>query len=137
MEVPIKNSWDLRQEIIRLKELEQEQSLALKERFSSPMAVFSTVYSIFPKSSEGEHKTNIFNQDYISIISRFLIPLTLNKTLFKNSGFIIKALVGMVSQKASGYINEGSVYGVWDKVKSLFSKKGSKVTVQEKYPYSL
>ena len=136
MEVPIRNSWDLRQEIVRLRELEQEQGLALKERFSSPMAVFSTVYSLFPKSSDsGEHKTNIFNQDYISILSRFLIPLTLNKTLFKNSGFIIKALVGLVSQKASGYINEGSVAGIWDKVKSLFAKKGT--TVQEKYPYSL
>lgn len=136
MEPSITNSTDLRQEIIRLKGLETEQSEALKARFSSPMAIFSTLYSLFPKSNhDGESKTNIFNQDFVSIISRFLIPLTLNKTLFKNSGFLIKALVGLVSQKASGFINEDSVVSVWDKVKHLFSKK--KNDVDQRYPYGL
>ena len=135
MEPEIKNSWDLRQEIIRLKGVEEEQSVALKARFSSPVAVLTTLYSLFPKANNtGENKTNIFNQDFVSILSRFLIPLTLNKTLFKNSGFIIKALVGLVSQKASGYINEDSVISVWDKVKHLFTKKEK---VDQRYPYGL
>jgi hypothetical protein len=135
MEPVIKNSWDLRQEIIRLKGVEEEQSVALKARFNSPLAVLTTLYSLFPKAHNGENKNNIFNQDFVSIISRFLIPLTLNKTLFKNSGFIIKALVGLVSQKASGYINEDSVISVWDKVKHLFSKKQK--DVDQRYPYGL
>ena len=135
MEPIIQNSWDLRQEIIRLKGVEAEQAVALKARVSSPVAVLTTLYSLFPKANNtGENKTNIFNQDFVSILSRFLIPLTLNKTLFKNSGFIIKALVGLVSQKASGYINEDSVMGVWDKVKHLFSKKDK---VDQRYPYGL
>ena len=135
MEPIIKNSWDLRQEIIRLKGVEAEQAMALKARVSSPVAVLTTLYSLFPKANNtGENKTNIFNQDFVSILSRFLIPLTLNKTLFKNSGFIIKALVGLVSQKASGYINEDSVMSVWDKVKHLFSKKEK---VDQRYPYGL
>ena len=136
MEPTIKNSWALREEIIRLKALEEVQATALKARVSSPTAVFSTVYSLFPKSGHaGESKTSIFNQDFVSIISRFLIPLTLNKTLFRNSGFLIKALVGLVSQKASGYVNEESVVGVWDKVKHLFTKKNDKV--DQRYPYGL
>jgi len=135
MEPIIKNSWDLRQEIIRLKGVEEEQAVAIKARFSSPVAVLTTLYSLFPKANNtGENKTNIFNQDFVSILSRFLIPLTLNKTLFKNSGFIIKALVGLVSQKASGYINEDSVISVWDKIKHLFSKKEK---VDQRYPYGL
>jgi len=135
MESTIKNSWDLREEIIRLRELEKIQNVALKERFSSPVAVLSTVYSLFPKGNpNAENKSNIFNQDFVSLISRFLIPLTLNKTLFKNSGFIVKALVGLVSQKASGYINEDAVVSVWDKIKGLFEKKNS---VRGHYPYSL
>ena len=135
MEPIINNSWDLRQEIIRLKGVEEEQSVALKARFSSPVAVLTTLYSLFPKANNtGENKNNIFNQDFVSILSRFLIPFTLNKTLFKNSGFIIKALVGLVSQKASGYVNEDSVMGVWDKVKHLFSKKDK---VDQRYPYGL
>jgi hypothetical protein len=135
MEPIIKNSWDLRQEIIRLKGVEEQQAVALKARFSSPVAVLTTLYSLFPKANNtGENKTNIFNQDFVSILSRFLIPFTLNKTLFKNSGFIIKALVGLVSQKASGYVNEDLVMGVWDKVKHLFSKKDK---VDQRYPYGL
>ena len=137
MDTSIKTSWELREEIVRLKELEQVQGAALKARVSSPGALFSTVYSMFPKTQHtpGESKTNIFNQDFVSIISRFLIPLTMNKTLFKNSGFLIKALVGLVSQKASGYVNEESVVSVWDKVKSLFIRKGEKV--DQRYPYGL
>ncbi len=136
MDEPIKNSWDLRQEIIRLKGLEKVQGEAIAERFSSPAAIFSTVYSLFPKSSNtGENKSNIFNQDFVSILSRFLIPLTLNKTIFKNSGFLIKTLVGLVSQKASGYVNEESVVGIFDKVKALFTKK--RTQAKEHYPYSL
>jgi hypothetical protein len=135
MDKPIKTSWELKEEIIRLRALEKEQSIAIQQRFSSPGAIFSTIYSLFPKPAGGENRTNIFNQDFVSILSRFLIPLTLNKTIFRNSGFLIKTLVGLVSQKASGYINEDSVVGLWDKVKSLFTKKGE--SVKKNYPYSL
>jgi hypothetical protein len=135
MDQPITNSWQLKEEIVRLRQLEEEKSVALKARFSSPVTVLTTLYSLFPKAnSTGENKTNIFNQDFVSILSRFIIPLTLNKTLFKNSGFIIKALVGLVSQKASGYINEDSVMSIWDKAKHLFSKKDK---VDQRYPYGL
>jgi hypothetical protein len=135
MDKPIRNSVDLREEIIRLRALEKEQELALKLRFNSPAATFSTIYSLFPKGAGGENRHNIFNQDFVSILSRFLVPLTLNKTLFRNSGFIVKTLVGLVSQKASGYINEESVISVWDKVKGLFHRK--KETVKTNYPYGL
>jgi len=69
------------------------------------------------------------------------LPLALNKTIFKNSNFLVKALVGLVSQKASHYISEDSVGSVWhkvaaafeghsggiiDKVKSLFETKNRK-----------
>lgn len=135
MDKPIRNSWELREEIIRLRELEKIQAAAIKERFSSPAAAFSTVYSLFPKTAGGGSRTNIFNQDFVSILSRFLLPLTLNKTLFRKSGFIVKTLVGLVSQKASGYINEDSVVGLWDKVKGLFHKKSE--SVKKNYPYGL
>jgi len=135
MDTPIRNRWDLKEEIVRLRELEKAQSQAIGERFSSPAAVFSTVYSLFPKSTNTEDRSNIFNQDFVSILSRFLIPLTLNKTIFKNSGFLIKTLVGLVSQKASGYVNEESVVGVWDKLKGLFMKKHDHA--KSNYPYSM
>ncbi len=51
------------------------------------------------------------------------MPLTLNKTIFRNSKFIVKTLVGYLSQKASHFVNEDKVMGVWDKVMSVFEKK--------------
>jgi len=122
MDTPIRNIFELQAEIGRLKNLEHEQSVALKARFSSPGAMLSTAMSLFPKSAtaDGIKSAKLFNQDFLGLISRFLLPLTLNKTLFRHSGFIVKTLVGIVSQKASNYISEDAVTGVWDKAKGLF-----------------
>ncbi len=125
MQLPIKNTTELRSEIYRLEGLEREQAVALKARFSSPGAVFSTVLSVFPKSGGngvGNLTSKLFHQDFIGLISRLVLPVALNRTLFKKSGFIVKTLVGILSQKASSYINEDSVSSIWDKVKDAFEE---------------
>jgi hypothetical protein len=121
MDISINNTSELKAEIARLKMVGEEQSIAIKARFSSPSAIFHTIVSIFPRS-EGS-KGGFFSQDIFGLLSRVLLPLTLNKTIFRNSNFIIKTLIGFLSQKASHFISEDSVTGVWDKVKSLFEKK--------------
>jgi hypothetical protein len=108
---------DLRAEIARLKVVKHEQEAAIKEHFSSPMAVINTVFG--SKSKSGFFKVD----DIVSLVSRFVLPFTLNKTIFRNSNFIIKTLVGLVSQQASGFINEKSISSVWDTVRSFISKK--------------
>jgi hypothetical protein len=130
MDIPVKNIFDLQAEIIRLEKVKQEQEMVLKQRFSSPGAIFASVRSIFPQSPGGESgggggTASLFSPDILSLVSRFVLPIALNKTLFKNSGFIIKTLVGLASQKASSYISEDSVTSVWGRVKSLFGKKPS------------
>jgi hypothetical protein len=127
-DITINNAEDLKAEILRLRHLKEEQGEALKMRFSSPGAAFSSLMTVFPK--ESRLRFDIFNQDFLGLISRILLPLTLNKTLFRNSGFLTKGLVGFLSQKASHFISEESVSGLWDKVKSLFEKKKQK---QEDY----
>ncbi|TWR29685.1 hypothetical protein FPZ43_07435 [Mucilaginibacter pallidiroseus] len=124
MEPSIKNIHDLKVEIGRLKNLTAEQGIALKARFAGPSAIMATVMSIFPPSPtvDGIRNAGFFKQDFLGMLSRFVLPLTLNKTLFRNSNFIVKTIVGILSQKASGYISEESVGGVWDKVKSVFGK---------------
>ena len=135
MEPLIKNTDELRAEIYRLKGLEQEQSAAISKRFSSPSALFSTLYSLFSKTTNAEgEKSSFFDQDIVGIISRFVLPFTLNKTLFRNSNFIIKTLVGIVSQKASHFITEDTVASLWDKVKSLFKSKEEEVPAHRGIP---
>jgi hypothetical protein len=134
MELPIRNLSDLRGEIFRLKEVEHEQSIALGQRFRSPGAIFSTIASIFrnPAGPDGEKSSGFFDQDIVGLISRFVLPFTLNKTIFRNSGFIVKTLVGLVSQKASHFITEDTVVGLVDKVKSLFKSKPPEETPAHK-----
>lgn len=141
MGTAIRNVSDLRTEISRLKGVEEEQRAAIGERFSSPSAAFATVYSLFSSSADTDgSKKGIFHMDYVGLLSRILVPFTLNKTLFRNSGFIVKALVGLVSQKASGYISEDSVTSLWDKARlaiSHFTDKLHDKTPKRKHSHSV
>ena len=127
--IPVKSILDLQSEIIRLEKQKQEQEMRLKHRFSSPSAIFSSIRSAFPKAPEGEGGGggigSLLSPDLLSLVSRFVLPIALNKTLFKKSNFIIKTVVGLLSQKASTYISEDSVTSVWGRVKSLFGKSPS------------
>lgn len=119
----ISNIEELRAEIARLRLSKEAQGKAIAKRFNSPMTALSTLYTIFPNEPvEDGDKGSIFNQDFFGLLSRILLPLTLNKTLFRNSNFLVKGLVSLVSQKASHYINEESLTGLWDTVKGLFEK---------------
>ena len=106
--------------------LEKQQGLALKTRFSSPSAIFSSVFSMFANKSgtEGINEAGFFKQDFLGLISRFVIPFALNKTIFRHSNFLIKTLVGVLSQKASHYVNEDSIGGLVHKLKGLFNNDG-------------
>lgn len=117
MNTLIRNSTDLRAEIFRLQQQKLEKELSLKHHFSSPAAIFSTVISLL--SGNSKHDENAPKQDWVGFLSRFILPLTLNKTLFKGSGFLVKAIVGLASQKASTYISGDAVSGLWDKAKGL------------------
>jgi len=121
MSEPITNITELRAEIERLRMVKTEQEVAIKAHFSSPSAIISTVFSGFG-SEKG--KGGIFEtDDLIGLISRFVLPFALNKTIFRKSNFIVKAIVGLVSQKASGFINEKSLTSIWDKVKDVIPQK--------------
>ena len=74
-DVQINNVEDLKAEILRLRHLKEEQGEAIKTRFRSPGAAFSTLLTVFPKGSGSKY--DIFHQDFLGIISRILLPLTL------------------------------------------------------------
>ena len=133
MDVQVRNINDLRSEIERLREMERAQSVALGQRFSSPSATFSTIFSLFSGSTgAGGTRSSFFDQDIVALLSRFILPFTLNKTVFRNSGFLVKTLVGLVSQKASHFITEDSVVNIWDKIKHLFHRKDTQPTPEHR-----
>jgi hypothetical protein len=113
MDIAIRNGKELQEEILRLKELRQVHSEALRERFKTPKSFFSTVISMFPAA---------VRPNYVGMASRIIVPFVLNRTLFRNSGFLIRGLVGLVSQKAAGYITEESIEGGLEKLISLVGK---------------
>jgi len=120
----INNINDLRNEIARLRVVKNEQEAAIKQHFSSPSAIISTVISGFGSDSS---KGGFFKaDDLISLVSRFVLPFALNKTFFRHSNFIVKAIVGVLSQSASGFINEKSLTSVWDKIKAIIPQKWTK-----------
>ena len=125
MDLPVKNIDDLRLEIYRLKGLEQEQSFLLKQRFNSFSSIFSTIISLFPRAQgdEAPKSEGIFGVDIVQLISGLVLPFTLNKTLFRKSNFITKALVRYISTRASKFINESSVGQLWSKLRPLFPGK--------------
>jgi len=133
MDLIIRNIDDLRNEIVLLKEAEQRQGAAIGQRFKSPGAVLSTIGSLFysPRGGEGGQGSSIFDQDIVGLISRIVLPFTLNKTVFRNSGFLVKTLVSIVSQRASRFITEDGVLNLWEKAKGLFKGKQHEETPPE------
>ena len=121
-DAPINNIDELRAEIARLRLVKEAQGKALARRFDTPLTTLSTLYTIFPNKGDGE-KSGFFQQDFVSLLSRIFLPITLNKTIFRNSGFLVKTLVSLLSQKASQFINEDTITGVWEKIMLLFEKK--------------
>ncbi|MEO6521822.1 MAG: hypothetical protein ABIN91_09090 [Mucilaginibacter sp.] len=121
MDAVIYNISDLKEEIERLKASKRLQETAIKSHFNSPGAIFHTITSLFKHNQAPGESSGLFGagQDMVSLISRFVLPFILNKTLFRSSNFIIKTAVGLLSQKASGFINEKSVTSVWDKIRSV------------------
>jgi hypothetical protein len=121
MDVSIKNITDLQEEIARIRVIEARQGEELGKRFSSPSAIFASIMSLLNSGNRnaGDDQPGFFNQDFFGLLSRIVLPLTLNKTLFKRSNFLVKTLVGLVSQKASNYISGDAIHGLWDKVKSM------------------
>jgi len=116
----IKNTKELQSEIQRLRLTEAEQRIAVGERFGSPSAIFKTVKSLF--SHKRSKAYGFLHRDVISLVSRFAIPFTLNKTIFKHSNFLVKALVGLISKKAAGFVTESSADNLLLKSKSMFKQ---------------
>ena len=110
MKSKIESIDDLRSEILRLKlqrfhhEAVIEQEIeSIKDKFRIPSLLLHKVNAFFGTHAHGMDKTN---SDWVTNALRIGLPIALNKMFFGKSGFIIKSLVALVSQKAATSVNK-------------------------------
>lgn len=122
----IKSLAELHLEISRVKIDYQLKETRLKEDTKSYIKQFSPLNLIKdflnPQSLRKlDEKTNLSG----SIMS-LILPMFLNKTIFRSSGLITKALAALVSGKVGKSLDGESLTGLFSKAKSLFSSFTSK-----------
>lgn len=145
MKTKINNLNELKWEIARLTELKREQEsylndqyALLKDKVEAPARVFGTVASSIPGfnlmksmvSSIGKASPKdahgVATGDWLTKAIRIGLPIVLNSTFLKKSGWIKKALVLFASQTATSQITQDTVTNVLAKVTSFIRPKKSK-----------
>jgi len=119
----IKSLAELQLEISQLKNEYLLKEVQLKEDAKTYIKQFSPINLIknflTPKSlSKLDEQTNISGT-----IMSFLLPLFLNKTVFRGSGFITKSIAALVSGKVGKSLDADSLSGIFNGVKSFFTKR--------------
>jgi len=122
----IKSLAELHLEISRVKTEFRLKETQLKEDTKSYIKQFSPLKLIKnflnPQSLRNfDEKTNLSG----SIMS-LILPMFLNKTVFRGSGFITKSLAALVSGKIGKSLDAESLTGLFSKAKSLISSFTSK-----------
>jgi hypothetical protein len=101
--------------VLQIRRFDQER--VLKQKFDGPLATLKSIASLL-KPAPG-HKSSLSGQDMVTAVSRLILPILLNTSIFRHSGLITKAVVALFSQKAAKNINADTVLGVVDKVKNM------------------
>ena len=120
MKSRIDNIDDLRSEILRLKLQSFHHEALIKqdiEKFKNKFRLPSIIKSWFggnnSKSPDNSH------QDWVTNALRVSLPLALNKMVFGKSGFIIKSIVTLLSQKVATSVNKDIVTNWIDKASTF------------------
>ncbi len=142
----ITNIDELAAEISRLKakKTEQEQFLGnqyqlLKHKIEAPSRILNMVFNRVPGVSAvkglisgiGEVTSGKHKGDWLTKTLQVGLPLVLNKTVLKNSGWIKKGLVLLASETAASQVNQSSVSSVIGKLTELIKPKKKKKKVKE------
>jgi hypothetical protein len=118
MKSKIENIDDLRSEILRLKlqrfhhEAVIEHDInKIKDKFRIPSILLHKFNTWFGDQAHGVDKTN---HDWVTNALRIGLPVALNKMVFGKSGFIIKSVVALLSQKAAASVNKDTFTSLID-----------------------
>lgn len=126
----IKNIAELYSEIATVKADYQLKEILLKEDAKAYIKQYSPINLIKGLfNPQGLQKLDGETNMAGSIMS-MILPLVLNKTIFRGSGFITKAVAALVSGKIGKSLDAESIGAMFSKVKSLFTAKPDKKTAK-------
>ncbi len=139
----IENTGDLRSEILRLKLLRFEQEGILDAEikkitdiFRFPSMMLAKISSLFggqpSAGGKGEHVKG--GHDWISSALSLGLPVFINKFFFRKSGFLMKSLVALISQKVATSVNKETIAHWIDKASGWIKGKGAKLKKQKALP---
>lgn len=126
MKAKIESVDQLRSEILRLKLQRYQQEAIIqhdineiKEKLKAPLKFFNRMGNVF----NDNNKTATASHDWVTNVLRIGLPIALNKFMFKGSGFFVKTLVTLISQKAATTVNKNKISGLAGQIKSWFKSK--------------
>jgi len=120
---------DLHNEVQRLKADYKHRGVMLKEDSKAYINQFS-IGSLIKKYAtpsgflKFDEKTNLSSK-----IMSIALPMLLNSTIFRGSGVITKAIGALISGKVGKSLDAENLSGIFNMVKSIFTKKDKKKEV--------
>lgn len=141
----INNIGDLRLEVIRLNQLKKEQEgylvdqyKLLKHKVEAPARFVNSLTSSIPGvdfvkgvfsafgAGRGTELGTAKQSDWLARVLQLGLPLVLNRTFLKNSGWLKKAIVLLASDSAVAQVTQGKVSSFVSKLAKLARPKKSK-----------
>jgi len=122
----IENLEDLHREMIRVKTDYRFRESRLKQDTRAYFAQFS-LSGLFRKFATPSELLKLDEKTHLSSkIMSVVLPMLLNSTFFRGSGFITKALAAMVSRNVGKSLDAQSLSGIFNYLKALFKGKKAK-----------
>jgi len=132
----VSNLAELKAEItrVRLQQFEQEAVLHqhvedITEKLRTPIKVFDKLGLWVKHDENASHGAKAANpqehQDWVTAVLRLGLPFAINKFFLPKSGFLMKTLVTLASQKAAANVNKDLITEWTDKITGIFKSKGT------------
>lgn len=119
----IRNLDELQSEIKRLKADYKQRGRMINHDSKTYIAQFS-IGNLIKKYATPSGFLKFDEKTHISSkVMSIVLPMLMNSTFFKGSGIITKALAALVSGKVGKSLDAESMSGIFNMVKSLFTKK--------------
>lgn len=123
---PVRNLHDLQARMLSLKVEYTMQELVLKEDVKVYVKQFTPGHLLKKFLSPATLLKTDDKLNISSSVMSFLLPVLMNSTIFRGSGFITKTLVGLATSKVGKTLDAESLSSIFNTVKGIFSSKKKK-----------